>query len=121
MTFTKAVADQAGLVQRCRQHRPVADALEGEAVIAADGEADGGIDRDGDPATPAAGIAVHGIAVAHDVHREDPVLVETAQPAKRDDGLSETRMTSRRFFCMSTKAMWLRYLPLRLSTERVEK
>ena len=74
-------------MQRCRQDRPIADTLEGQSVIAADGEANRGFDRHGDPAAPAAGIAVHGIAVAHDVHREDAVLVEAAQPAKRDDGL----------------------------------
>ena len=40
----EAIANQAGLMQRCRQHRPVADALEGEAIIAADGQTNGGID-----------------------------------------------------------------------------
>ena len=74
-------------MQRCRQHGAVADALEGEAVVAADGQTDGRIHRDGDTSVPAAGVAIHGIAVTHDAHREDPMLIETAEFAELDDRL----------------------------------
>ncbi len=33
MTLHESVAHEAGLVQRCGQHRPVTDALEGEPVV----------------------------------------------------------------------------------------
>ncbi len=77
----KSVADKTGFVRRCRQHRPIADALEGKTLIAADGQTDGRIDRDRDSAIPAASVAIYGVAVTHDVHRKYPVLVETAEPA----------------------------------------
>jgi len=53
----------------------------------ADRQANGGVYRHRDTPTPAAGISVHRIAVVHNAHREDAVLVEAAQVAQRDDRL----------------------------------
>ena len=83
----ETVADQTGFVQRSGEHRPVADALEGQPVVAADRQADGRVHRHRDPPVPAAGVAIDGIAMAHHVHREDAVLVEATQSAERDHRL----------------------------------
>src|SRR5271156_313010 len=83
----ESIADQVRLVQGRGEHRPSSAFLEANAVVAADGKADGGFYGYRNPPAPPAGIGIKGIAASTAVHREDAVFVETAEPAERDHRL----------------------------------
>ena len=85
--FHEAVTNQTRFVQRSRQHRPVTDTLECNAVVAADSQTDGGIHRNGHAPIPSTGIAIHGIAMAQHIHWKNAMLVKTSQFAERDNSL----------------------------------
>ena len=56
-------------------------------MIATDGVTDGGLDRHRNTPVPATGLPMDHFAMAHHVHWENAVFIETTQPAQRDDRL----------------------------------
>src|SRR4051794_27354985 len=85
VALDEGVGYQKRLMQRRGQQRTRAMSLEAQPAIAADRESYRRIRRYRNSSVYAGGIGQHPIAVRQDVHRKNPVLIETTQRALLDD------------------------------------